>query len=237
MGTEVTRHQFETTGAEAVVNTWKAIGDAARASLRQQREEAEKVPPALKAIDTAAHGLKDNLADLGNSFGLVGRSLLAFAPSGPAGVAAGAIVGLGVGFIALAKNAADTAATLEHQAIRVGVSVEKLQVYQYVAKLTGVEQGALNTALERFVKNSGQAEQGTGTLATGIGKVDSALLKTIQSSASTSKGFEAVIARIAELPTVAERAAVAVAAFARLVRRTLPRIGRRGEGGRRRHRP
>jgi TP901 family phage tail tape measure protein len=105
MATQVTRHQMEFTGADAVVNGWRQIAAAARASLRQTQEEAQRVPPHLKAINASMVELRASAAAAASRLGPAGAALAAF---GPAGAAAGvAVAGVAAGLTKATLAAAD----------------------------------------------------------------------------------------------------------------------------------
>ena len=114
MATQITRHQMEFTGGDAVVNGWRQIGAAARTALRETANEASKVPPHLKAISAAYANLRGSAQAMAQSLGPVGVALAAL---GPGGIATGAAIAgtaaLATGLGVLAKHAVETAAILQ----------------------------------------------------------------------------------------------------------------------------
>ncbi len=73
------------------------------------------------------------------------------------GLAAGA-----VGFGALAKSAADTADALAKTSTKLGVATDDLFQFQTQANLAGISTDTANMALQRFVRRTAEAAQGSG---------------------------------------------------------------------------
>lgn len=73
------------------------------------------------------------------------------------GLAAGA-----VGFGALAKSAADTADALAKTSSKLGVTADALFTFQTQANLAGISTDTANMALQRFVRRTAEAAQGSG---------------------------------------------------------------------------
>jgi hypothetical protein len=88
-------------------------------------------------------------------------------------LAKGLLMGLGAGLVltglaevpAKITEAVKSGAELKATAETIGIAASNLQELDYAAKLTDVSTETMNSALEKFSKNLGQASSGTGELA------------------------------------------------------------------------
>jgi lambda family phage tail tape measure protein len=109
----------------------------------------------LKRIETAGGKASGGLRDLGRQAELlrVGIRTLGGALAGVTTVG---------GLAALVNRSISAADAIGKTADKIGVGVEALQELRFAAKASGVEQETLDMALQRFVRRTAEAAQGTG---------------------------------------------------------------------------
>ena len=157
-------------------------------------------------LDRIGRGLRNvgiRVRNLGsNVFSLAKR----FALLSAAGAAAG---------VAILRSYAKAGDTIAKTARALGIGVEALQEYRFVAERLGVDQSLLDSSLTAFTKRLGEAKAGTGALVTLLRKTDTAFLEQLTSVESTEEAFELFIGRLGEIEDPMARAALAAAAFSR----------------------
>jgi hypothetical protein len=121
------------------------------------------------------------------------------------------IAGLGI-FIDKSLKAADA---VGKTADRIGISTTALQEYRYAAGISGVETANLDSGLQKFSKNLGEARNNTGTLVTFLRNYDQTLLKNIQTAKSSDEALQMIFEAMGNAASAADRAALANAAFGR----------------------
>ena len=189
-------------------------GDAAKAAFDRMAASGQKVPAQLRAIDAAAGQVKGNLEGVAARLGSVGTAANALGPIGT--VAAASAVGVGALATALGKMAYDAAGAadeLNDLSDLTGISTRTLQAYGIAAGTAGVNQQAFSAAMLTFTKNVGDAELGTGRFAGKLKTLDPEFLALINRTGTVEEKFDLVVQKINELPTSAERASLAIAAF------------------------
>jgi len=105
----------------------------------------------LTAVDKTAQAFKS----VNRSLGAVRKSLLNFKTGIATAVGAG---GLGL----MVKASLDATDALAKTANRIGVTTQELQKLHHAATITGVETATMNMALQRFIRRTAEAAQGTG---------------------------------------------------------------------------
>jgi len=160
----------------------------------------------------------------GTSAGLVGAVQRAERSLGglnrAAGVAraglGGLVAGVGItGFARLTKASLDFADSIAKNARTVGVLPGLYQELSFAASQSGVAQGQLDAALNKFTKNIGEARLGTGTMVTTLRQYDEALLNSITASNSVEDATRLIFDALNNAGDAADRAAIATAAFGR----------------------
>lgn len=148
-----------TTGGEVVKRTFDQIGDSGKKMWAGIAAGETRVNPAFRAMSAGVGELKGRIDGLAGSAGPAGNVLSNF---GAAGIAAAA--GLGGMAIALTetRKAMEFASTLTDTAERIGVGVEALQEYRFVADEAGVSTGALEGTLEKLNSTFGALKSGMG---------------------------------------------------------------------------
>ena len=111
----------------------------------------EGVDQTSKAVKNVKKGLGDTEKAIGN----LQRSLGGM--TGALAAAAGA-----AGFGLMARNALATADALGKTSLKLGVTANELFKFQTQAELAGISTDTANMALQRFVRRTAEAAQGTG---------------------------------------------------------------------------
>jgi hypothetical protein len=195
---------------------FEGIGQAAELNLKKIDREARRASLGMHAVNASMRELRSASATTLGALGPVGNVLGSLTLAG--GVAGAAVAGVtaiaGALFIG-AKRAADFADALDDQARAIGIGVETLQEYQYVAQQTGVANETLTRSFQIFTRNFGLLQAGTGELSKALEKMDSGFKQQVQTATSVDEALNLVIDRIASLSSVQEQAVLAQAAFGR----------------------
>jgi hypothetical protein len=117
------------------------------------------------------------------------------------GIVAAAVLGL--------KSLVDEFANLGNTAKRVGVTVDFLAAMRFAATKTGASVEQLDTGMEAFVQNLGQARAGTGRMAKFLGLVSPALLTQLKATESNEEAFKLLADAMAKVQDPAKRLALA----------------------------
>ena len=109
----------------------------------------------LKRIETAGGKASSGLMGLGRQAELLRAGIRTLG---------GALAGVATvgGLAALVNRSISAADAIGKTADKIGVGVEALQELRFAAKASGVEQQTLDMALQRFVRRTAEAAQGTG---------------------------------------------------------------------------
>ena len=150
-------------GGEVVKRTFGQIADSGKKMWAEIAMGEKAANPALRAVSRVSAGVQESIDGVASRAGTAGHALSAF---GTAGVVAA--VGLGALVIALGavKGAIDaatqSAAELTDAADRIGVGVEELQAWRYVADEAGVGIENLEANLEKLNGTLGAFKLGIG---------------------------------------------------------------------------
>ncbi|MGE0155113.1 MAG: hypothetical protein AB7R90_21040 [Reyranellaceae bacterium] len=181
-----------------------------RATLERLGKDGDA---AIRKIDKAA---KD--AGSGGGFSLLDQGV-AKLRSSIVGLAAGLSVGA---FVAFTRGAVDAAGGLGELAEQLGVSTDKLQVYQYAALQVGVRNEELETGLSQLTRRIGEARQGNDQMIEAFSRLGVKILDVN----GRVRGTDAILADIADglagMADPADRAAAAVELFGKSGQRLLP---------------
>lgn len=109
----------------------------------------------------------------------------------------------------------DKAGEIGDMAKQLGMSASALQELQWAAKMSDVDLEAFTQGINVMNRNLGQARLGTGALKTWLDKQPASFRKAVLGAKSTSDAFELVIGAIHAMPSEADKAALATAAFGR----------------------
>ena len=118
-----------------------AVGQSGEQSLKRIQTAGDRAPGGLKGLGRQAELLRTGIRTLG-----------------------GALIGVTTvgGLAALVDRSISAADAIGKTADKIGVGVEALQELRFAAKASGVEQQALDMALQRFTRRAAEAAQGTG---------------------------------------------------------------------------
>lgn len=125
----------------------------------------DKLTATLRRIENRTEGFKSRLASVGRVAAKITAGLLAI---GGAAVYAGS---------RLISGFVDKASSLVDAADRIGITAERFQELALVAEQFGVEQGALELAMRKFVKEGGRAEDFATSFADGIAQIEDESLR------------------------------------------------------------
>lgn len=118
-------------------------------------------------------------------------------------------------FTQFTKGAIEFADVLAKQADGLGLTTQALQEYRGAAALAGIETKRFDKGIERFVRNVGDAREGTGALVTLLKKMDAGFLETLTLTTDTDQALALMLKRLSEAEDAFERGALAAAAFGR----------------------
>jgi hypothetical protein len=166
----------------------------------------DKTTTAFRKVNSGLTKLDQKLNQTKGKMGMLNGGLgkMAGLMGGVIGVAA--ITGF-------AKNLLTTADRLQKVGLQLGISVEKLQAYQFAAGQTGVNTEAMNSALKKFNINIGKAGEGFGEQVKGFENLGIAIYDTNGNLRDSPAIFEDVADKIALMESPAQKAEAAVALF------------------------
>jgi len=183
----------------------------------------DKTTTAFRKVNSGLTKLDQKLNNTKGNMGLLngGLSKMAGLMGGLVGVAA--ITGF-------AKNLLTTADRLQKVGLQLGISVEKLQAYQFAASQSGINTEAMNSALKKFNINIGKAGQGAGEQVKGFENLGIAIYDTNGNLRDSPAIFEDVADKITLMESPAEKAEAAVALFGKAGVDLLPLLNQGAEG-------
>jgi hypothetical protein len=207
--------------SKAAYEAQKFSKDASR-SFGELREVAEQTfgafgefNPIISKLSFALESAGSASAKMIKEFRDVGGVL---GPIAALGAGAGAGLGLaafGVGVIALAGDAAESAAKLYQLSQSTGVSVEALSRFQYAAKQTGTDTQAMVTGLERMSKSAFAAATAPAGAANAYTRLGVALRDSQGNLRSTESVLLDLAERFSKLPDGVAKTALAMQIFGR----------------------
>lgn len=171
--------------------------EALERQLKGLRRAQERWNRAAQASRRVGSTFRDMTTDIGRQ---VRRLTIGL------GLAGGAVFGLASSTAALGDNVAKTADKL-------GIGIEALQELRYAAERSGVSTESFDTALERMVRNLGEASQGTGTAKDALDQLGLSAEELIQLEPEEALGL--IADRMGQVGTQAEQAAIAADIFGR----------------------
>lgn len=146
-------------GGEVVKRTFDQVGDSGKKMWAELATGGRPVNPALRALSAGVGEVRTGIDGLASRAGAAGTVLGSF---GAAGVAAAAVLGGLAIALTKTREAMEFAATLTDTADRIGVGVEALQGFRYVADEAGVSTDAFESNLERLNNTLGAFKTGIG---------------------------------------------------------------------------
>jgi hypothetical protein len=129
-----------------------------------------------------------------------------------------------------AKNLLTVGDRLQKVSLQLGISVEKLQAYQFAASQSGVDTEALNTALNKFNTRIGEAALKTPESTTAFTNLGISIFDTNGELKESPLLIEEASDKIAAMKSPAEKSAAAVALFGKAGVDMLPLLNLGAEG-------
>ncbi len=114
---------------------------------------------------------------------------------------------------------------------KIGMTSEALAGFRYAADLAGVSGEALDKAIIKMQRNLSQAAMGSGPAAQAL--IDLGLSAELLKNAGPEEAFQAIAAKLNDIPNAADKAAVAMDIFGKAGADLLPLISESGELGNR----
>jgi len=146
-------------GGEVVKRTFNQVGDSGRKMWAEIALGEKSANPAIRALSLGANEVKQGFEGLASRAGSAGVALGAFGVLGlTAAAALGALAIATQGAFEAMKGAAD----LTDAADRIGVGVEALQQWRYVADEAGVDTATLEGVMEKLNGTIGKFKLGLG---------------------------------------------------------------------------
>ncbi|MEM7422093.1 MAG: hypothetical protein AAF334_00140 [Pseudomonadota bacterium] len=159
----------------------------------------------------------ERLRRLNNQFRKAG---LAGAMTRSLGRVRGAMLGLtatataaSLAVVAFWRSFVNRGDAIAKQSAALGLSAEAFQELQFAADRSGVSNQQFTTGLRGFVTRVGQAKDGTGELFSLLKRSGPATLGLLRGAKTTEEAFEIILTQIGRIEDVAERNALASAAF------------------------
>lgn len=146
-------------GGEVVRRTFAQVGDSGKKMWAEIALGEKSANPAIRSLSIGANELKQGFDGLVSRAGSAGTALAAF---GAVGLAAAAALGALAIATQGAFEAMNNAADLTDAADRIGVGVEALQQWRYVADEAGVDTATLESVMERLNGTIGKFKLGLG---------------------------------------------------------------------------
>ena len=138
---------------------------------------------------------------------------------------------LGVGALgAFSKDMLQLGDRLQKVSLQLGVTVEELEILQFAASQSGVSTDQLNTALQKFTRNVGEAEQGTAAQKEAFEALGVSISDSEGNLKGTSELFAEVAQSISGIESPAQKAAIATDLFGRAGIELLPLLNAGASG-------
>lgn len=146
-------------GASVVRRTFDQVADSGKKMWGEIAMGERAANPAVRALSAGVGEARQGIEGLASRAGMAGTALAAF---GFAGVALAAVLGTVAIAATSAFAAMGDAAALTDAADRIGVAVERLQEWRYVADEAGIDTAKLEGGLERLNGVLGRFKLGVG---------------------------------------------------------------------------
>lgn len=146
-------------GGEVVKRTFDQVGDSGKKMWAEIALGERSANPAIRALSAGSNEARSAIDGLAGRAGPATSVLGAF---GAAGVAAAAAIGALTIAWTQAREAMTFAATLTDTADRIGVNVEQLQEWSYVADEAGISVEGLQATMEKLNGALGKIKVGIG---------------------------------------------------------------------------
>lgn len=184
--------------------------------VKAKDSASEVIGRSARRIGRSLAGLRANATSASSAITSVGGSIreavgrTALYGVGALGVG---LVGAGVAAKNWAAETLEAGDELATFSAKTGLSVEAIQEWRSAAARSDVEVGTFNSSIQTFARNMALARNGTGKLASGLGKVAKPLLEQLKTTTSTEEALTLYIAAMEGIEDPAKRAALASMAF------------------------
>lgn len=198
--------------SEKVRAALKGMGADGAAGLKQLDDASRKVTPGLKAVDSAAAGIRTQFDSLAGRVPFVGEALKAMGPAGLAAAAGIAAAGFALkAFWDSAQKAREELDRIKTASDNTGISIRGLQALETF----GIENDIDDMAglMVKLEKASAEAAAGTGELYSKLKTLHPEVLKQITAARTQEERWDAVQRAIASTTDRIEKVQIATAAF------------------------
>lgn len=175
-------------------------------ALRAARGDVRKLDASMKAAARSSTALSTRMGALSTA---AGKRLVS-----PITAAAAGALSLTAAFTK-ARAAISALDATAKKSRDVGLSPELFQALGFAATEASIDQGRLNTALERFARAVGEAKAGQGSLFTTLQRTNPELLKQITGARTVEQALRTYADAIEVTSSASDRAALAAAGFGR----------------------
>jgi hypothetical protein len=175
---------------------------------------AQGFKSAASTVDRESARMTKSIAGFDKAMRLTGTAAKGFIGGLAAGGAFAALASLSGAIDKVRQSLADFE-EIGNRAKAVGLDTDVFQAISFGAEQADVSQEKLNRSLEVFTKNVGLAREGTGSLSSGLERLNPALLDSILNAGSQEERLKLVADALAATTDATEKAAIATAAFGR----------------------
>jgi hypothetical protein len=195
----------------------KTSSSGLQSSFKEVASEISNITSALTGDRLS--GAASQVTSLADAFGAI---------PGPAGLAVGAIAGIGVAAVGagaalfeLTEKAAAYGESIYNAQVKTGLHANTLSAMQVAAKQSGVEFDQVTSSIQKFAQTVGQAAEGSDK----AGKSLVALgLDPKKAAEDLDASLGKVLKKIADAPTIVEKNTLAFQAFGKQGKELLPFI-------------
>ena len=185
--------------------------------LRQQMIAAENT------VERTTKNIQRDLDKVDSGFGKIGKSSGALASGfGKANAALSSFTGnlaadvvgqFGAALGDMAKGAFELGSSLAEASSKLGVTVDELQRYRYIADQVGISQEEMDAGLSKLNRSIGQADAGNKKLNEAFGELNVSVRTSNGELKTAGQIMPELVAKISAIPEPAKRAALEVALF------------------------
>lgn len=234
---------------------WKQALNDATAELndmeKEGKETTSQTKDMTKAVNKAADSDQNYTKDgkkatdqtdaMGKSFDKTGEKGLKFGDIIKANIIGDAVKKgfsmlvsaakeLGSAMVDAVKGAAEYADTMNTLSLQTGLSTDKLQAYQYMAKMTDVSLETITGSMAKLIRNMNSAKDGTGAAAEAFESIGVSVKNADGTLRDSDDVFSELIEKMGQIPEGAERDAMAMSIFGKSAQDLNPLIATGAEG-------
>ena len=203
-------------GGDRFIRTMRKLGDEGQRAMAKIETASRKPSRGLFALNAAARDVQGNMASFAGRLGPLGVGLTALGPAGLAAGAAIGIVGASLGAaIGRAQEAIERFDALEDQATKAGFqSIEAFQALRFAAEQTGAGIEAFDAGVVRLNRRIGLfIQDGGGPAAKAFQALGIEVRDAGGQVRSTEDIFDEAVRKLEAVESAAERSALASQLF------------------------